>query len=185
MTVTQREDWITKLGTILAFIFVGQTLFFVLPLMVTDGNLVTGQVPGSFVIRWLAFLPAMMYLALVVLSIPQPRMRARPSRRGRSIQIPQFDRFPVFVLGFILITSTGAQSVFLIPQGSGAAYLLYPSYIIIGAWLLHILRMILGLFRLVPRSWRIAPDPAPTETPIGIPDQRFAPSRSSGRNRTP
>lgn len=185
MTITQREAWITKLGTILALTFVGQTLFFVMPLIITDGNLVTEQVPGSFVIRWLAFVPAVMYLALVVLSIPQPRMRSRPNRRGRSMQIPQFGRFPIFALGFILITSTGAQSVFLIPSGSGAAYLLYPTYIIIGAWLLHILRMILGLFRLVPRSWRIAHEPAPTETPIHIPDQRLAPSRLSGADRTP
>ena len=48
------------------------------------------------------------------------------------------------------------------------------AYVVFGATALLVLRIVLGWLRLVPRSWRVAPEPAPD---VEIPEQRFAPSK--------
>jgi hypothetical protein len=167
-------------------------LFFVLALCICAELLVggavnivvqslAGPIAGdhlAFVVwRALAWIPALLYVTMVVLSVPLPRSTGHAPRTpaaGR-MRLPVVGRGALLFFGFMTLWGTWMHAVSFLSADApvpGSAALVV--YVVFGGIALLVLRIVLGWLRLVPRSWRVAPEPAPG---VEIPEQRFAPSK--------
>ena len=178
MATSERQRLVDRLVFVLALCFCAELALawggqIVAPLIA--GGPVAGDTLAFVVWRALAWAPAVLYLVTVLLSFPLPRARDRtpettPSGRMR---LPVMGRGALLFFGLLLLLSTSMHAIsFLsaeaVPESAG-----YVSYLMVGAIGLLLLRVVLGWLRLVPRSWRVPPEPAPDAV---IPEQRFASS---------
>lgn len=126
--------------------------------------------------RALAWIPALLYVAMVIVSLPLPRSKGRAARAesSRHLRLPVVGRGALLFFGFMTLWGTWLHAVSFLsedaPVPESAALLVD---VVLGAIGLLLLRIVLGWLRLVPRSWRVAPEPAPG---VALPEQRFAPS---------
>ena len=111
--------------------------------------------------RALAWIPALLYVVLVVISLPVPRSTGRApwtSPSGR-MRLPVVGRAALLFFGFMTLWGTSWHAASFLPQNTpmpGSVTLLV--HVVLGAMALLLLRIVLGWLRLVPRSWRVSPD---------------------------
>lgn len=124
--------------------------------------------------RALAWIPALLYVVMVVLSIPVPRSTGRAawtSSSGR-MRLPVVGRATLLFFGFMTLWGTSWHAASFLPQNApipGSVTLLV--YVVLGAMALLLLRIVLGWLRLAPRSWRVLPEPEtePDTEPLSEP----------------
>lgn len=180
----RRWDLVGRLALLVALCFAAEMLVYVVQVVVAGiagperfGS--TGAV--ATVWRWLAWGPALLYLAAVLVSLPLPRVPGRDTRwsAGGRVRVPPIGRGALLFFGVLLFFSTAVHSVSFLPQGAPEQASGYVAYLMGGAILLLVLRIVLGTLRLLPRSWRVVPEPqrGSPDTVVALPEQRFAPGR--------
>ncbi|WP_454850618.1 hypothetical protein [Promicromonospora soli] len=138
---------------------------------------ITGDHAVFMVWRTLAWVPALLYVVMVILSLPLPRAKGQAARAesSRHMRLPVVGRGALLFFGFMTLWGTWLHAASFLsedaPAPESAALVVY---VVLGGVALLLLRIVLGWLRLVPRSWRIAPEPAPG---VALPEQRFAPSK--------
>lgn len=179
MRIAEKQSLLDRLFFVLALCICAQLLIGGAVNIVVQG--LAGPISGDHVVfevwRALAWIPALLYVAMVVIAVPLPRSTGRASRTsspGR-MRLPVVGRGMLLFFGFMTLWGTWMHAVsFLSANASvpGSAALVV--YVVFGGMALLALRIVLGWLRLVPRSWRVAPEPAPG---VEIPRQRSAPSK--------
>lgn len=157
MSRERRRDLIDRLTFVLALCFCIEVLVSIVGQIVVGAvsGPITSDIPGMAVWRWLAWLPALLYLWTVLLALPLPKVR-RPDHvfaggRGR---LPAVGRGTLLAFGFFTLWGTSFHSVSYLPEGSPYPASGYVVYVVLGAAALLVLRWVLGILRLLPRSWR-------------------------------
>lgn len=183
--IGRRWDLVGRLAFLVVLCFAAEMLVYVVQVVV--GGIAgperfgsTGAVATLW--RWLAWGPALVYLAAVLVSLPLPRVRGRDTRwsAGGRMRIPPIGRGALLFFGVLVFFSTSLHAVSFLPVGdpvpTGPGYV---AVFMVGAIGLLVLRIVLGALRLLPRSWRIVPEsePASPATGVVLPEQRFAPGR--------
>jgi hypothetical protein len=126
--------------------------------------------------RALAWMPALLYVAMVIVSLRLPRAKGRAAgaESSRHMRLPVVGRGALLFFGFMTLWGTWLHAVSFLsedaPVPESAALVVY---VVLGAIALLLLRIVLGWLRLVPRTWRVAPEP---DAGVALPEQRFAPS---------
>jgi MFS family permease len=185
--VSRRWDLVGTLLFVLALCFCAEMLVYVVQIVAAQamqeefGS--TGIVATAW--RWLAWVPALVYTGAVLISLPLPRLGGRDTRWSKDgrMRIPPMGRGVLLFFGVLLFLSTAGHAVSFLPRDATEPAAGYVAYLMAGAILLLLLRMVLGALRLLPRSWRVAPEPGPDSGSgargpgpgVVVPDQRFAP----------
>lgn len=95
------------------------------------------------------------------------------------MRVPPIGRGLLLLFGLLLFLSTAGHALSFLPDNAEVP--LGPGLVgtfMAGALGLLVLRIILGTLRLLPRSWRMAPEPVPANAMIDLPDQKLAPRRN-------
>lgn len=178
MRISERQRLVDRLVFVLALCFCSELVLgwggqLVAPLV--TGGPVAGDAPAFVVWRALAWVPTLLYLVTVLLSFPLPRARDRTPETTASgrMRLPVMGRGALLFFGLLLLLSTSLHAISYLPEQVVPESAAYVSYVMVGAIALLLLRIVLGWLRLVPRSWRVAPDPASGSATTG---QRLAPS---------
>jgi MFS family permease len=185
--VSRRWDLVGTLLFVLALCFCAEMLVYVVQIVAAqamqEGFGSTGIVATAW--RWLAWAPALLYTGAVLISLPLPRLTDRDTRWSRDgrVRIPPMGRGVLLFFGVLLFLSTAGHAVSFLPRDATEPAPGYVAYLMAGAILLLAARMVLGALGLLPRSWRVAPEPGPESGSaardagpgVVVPDQRFAP----------
>lgn len=139
------------------------------------GDPVHGDRLAFAVWRALAWAPVLLYVVTVLLSFPLPRAKDRNPGTALSgrMRLPVMGRGALLFFGALLLMSTSVHAISFLPERAIPPSAAYVGYAMVGAITLLLLRIVLGWLRLVPRSCRVAPEPAPG---IVLPEQRPVPS---------
>lgn len=176
-------DLVGRLAFLVVLCFCAEMLVYVVQMFVAlavgEENFGSTGIIAS-IWRWLAWAPATIYAAAVLICLPLPRIR-RDTRwsAGGHMRVPPIGRGLLLLFGFLLFLSTAGHALSFLPDNAEVP--LGPGLVgtfMAGALGLLVLRIILGTLRLLPRSWRMAPEPVPANAMIDLPDQKLAPRRN-------
>jgi len=178
MKISERQRLVDRAVFVLALCFCVELVIgwggqIIAPLIA--GGPVDGDQLAFTVWRALAWVPVLLYLVTVLLSVPLPRAKDRDpgaTTSGRK-RLPTMGRGALLFFGVLLLMSTSMHAISFLSEQAIPASAAYVGYVMVGAIALLLLRIVLGWLRFLPRSWRIAPEPAPG---VVLPEQRFAPS---------
>jgi len=184
--ISRRWDLVGRLAFVVAMCFCAQMVIFLVQALIAlamgDGFGSTGPVATAW--RWLAWAPALIFLAAVLVSFPLPRWTGRETRWSAhgTMRMPPIGRGVLLLFGCLLFLSTGAHSMTFLPADAGEQTSASAVTFVAAAIALLLLRILLGTLRLLPRSWRVLPPEAEPLTPddlpdVDVPEQRFAPRR--------
>lgn len=174
------------MGTGVTFLVMLSMLGRVVETAVVGGAGFEGASGGVFAgWRLLALLPVLLYAATVVVNVPVPNVRNPETRWyfDGKMRIPEFGRGVLLFVGILVAIFSTLQATSFLPEGgSEPAFLLPMQDLTIATIAVVVLRSLLGWLRLLPRSWRVEPEPPGLshEVPLRIPAQRFAPARGTG-----
>ncbi|MCK0117275.1 hypothetical protein BCE75_101382 [Isoptericola sp. CG 20/1183] len=178
-----RWDVVGRLTFVMAMCFCAEMFWVVVQMFVA---LAMGDNFGSLgllatAFRWLSWVPASIYAAAIFLSIRLPRVRRDTSWSADGhLRIPPIGRGMLLFFGVLLFFSTGAHAGSLLPEDSPPPTAGYVVTVMLCLNGILLTRIVLGTFRLLPRSWRVAPASAPAPGDgIEVPEQRLAPPRTT------